>query len=52
MPFSIGERERDQWLWCMNKALDDGDLLPMVKEHLKTRFAEVADFMRNEVEGA
>jgi hemoglobin len=47
MPFSIGEVERDQWLWCMNKALDESELLPAVKEHLKTRFAEVADFMRN-----
>lgn len=47
MPFSIGEVERDQWLWCMNKALDESDLLPAVKEHLKARFAEVADFMRN-----
>jgi hemoglobin len=50
-PFAIGERERDQWLWCMNKALDESDLLPGVKEHLKTRFAEVADFMRNKAEG-
>ena len=49
-PFSIGERERDQWLWCMNKALDESDMLPTVKEHLKTRFAEVADFMRNKIE--
>ncbi len=51
MPFSIGERERDQWLWCMNKALDESDYLPAVKEHLKTRFSEVADFMRNRSEG-
>jgi hemoglobin len=50
MPFSIGEVERDQWLWCMNKALDESELLPAVKETLKTRFAEVADFMRNKVE--
>lgn len=49
-PFAIGVRERDQWLWCMNKALDESDLLPQVKEHLKTRFAEVADFMRNKQE--
>jgi hemoglobin len=48
--FSIGEVERDQWLWCMNKALDESELLPTVKEILKTRFAEVADFMRNKVE--
>jgi hemoglobin len=51
MPFSIGERERDQWLWCMNKALDESDLQPTVKDHLKTRFTKVADFMRNKVEG-
>jgi hemoglobin len=51
MPFSIGEVERDQWLWCMNKALDECDLLHVVKENLKTRFAELADFMRNREEG-
>jgi hemoglobin len=50
-PFVIGERERDQWLWCMNKALEESEMLPTVKEHLKTRFAEVADFMRNKQEG-
>jgi hemoglobin len=51
MPFSIGEIERDQWLWCMNKALDESELMSTVKEHLKSRFAEVADFMRNTAEG-
>ncbi|HND47437.1 MAG TPA: group II truncated hemoglobin, partial [Anaerolineales bacterium] len=24
MPFVIGTRERDQWLWCMNHAVDAG----------------------------
>lgn len=48
MPFAIGERERDQWLWCMYRALDAGNFHPAVIEHLKTRFAEVADFMRNQ----
>jgi hemoglobin len=47
MPFSIGERERDQWLWCMNKALDESGFVPQMVEHLKSRFADVADFMRN-----
>lgn len=47
MPFAIGERERDQWLWCMERAVDAGGFHPSVAEHLKTRFAEVADFMRN-----
>ena len=50
MPFSIGERERDQWLWCMNKALDESQLDLQVIQYLKTRFAETADFMRNRKE--
>src|SRR5689334_9360875 len=50
MPFSIGMVERDQWLWCMNKALEQSGLDPRVVEFLKSRFAETADFMRN-VEG-
>jgi len=48
MPFVIGERERDQWLWCMDRALDAGNFPPAVVEHLKKRFYEVADFMRNQ----
>jgi hemoglobin len=47
MPFSIGTVERDQWLWCMNKALDESGLAPRLVDFLKTRFAETADFMRN-----
>jgi len=51
MPFAIGTAERDQWLWCMNKALDGSGLDPRVVEYLKVRFAETADFMRNQAEG-
>ncbi len=47
MPFEIGVVERDQWLWCMGKALDESGLDSSVVEYLKSRFAEVADFMRN-----
>src|SRR5512142_419276 len=43
MPFAIGSVERDQWLWCMNKALDEGGFDPRVVEFLKVRFGEVAD---------
>ena len=50
MPFAIGERERDQWLWCMNQAVDTGDFDPAVADHLKKRFSEIADFMRNKDE--
>ena len=47
MPFSIGVVERDQWIWCMNKALDESNLDPRLVEYLKARFGETADFLRN-----
>lgn len=50
MPFAIGIVERDQWLWCMNKALEQSSLDPRVVEYLKSRFAETADFLRNQPE--
>lgn len=46
-PFSIGAAERDQWLMCMNQALnevvEDADL----RRDLANAFAKVADHMRN-----
>jgi hemoglobin len=47
MPFSIGTLERDQWIWCMNKALDESHIDPRLVDHLKARFAETADMLRN-----
>jgi hemoglobin len=49
-PFSIGKVERDQWLWCMNKALDESGFSPSVVQHLKSHLAEAADFLRNKAE--
>ena len=46
-PFPIGSVERDQWLWCMNKALEESQLEPRLVEYLTARFAAVADAMRN-----
>jgi hemoglobin len=36
-PFSIGKRERDEWLWCMERALDEHEVPGEVREHLRTR---------------
>ena len=47
MPFSIGTAERDQWVWCMHKALDESKMDARVVEYLKARFAETADFLMN-----
>jgi hemoglobin len=50
MPFPIGTVERDEWLWCMNRALDEIELDPRILEYLKNHFVQAADFLRNQVE--
>ncbi len=47
LPFTIGERERDQWLMCMDQALDEQIAEPL-RQQLKVAFAKVADHMRNQ----
>jgi hemoglobin len=49
-PFSIGAVERDEWIWCMNKALDESGFDPQVIAHLRARLGEAADFLRNQPE--
>jgi hemoglobin len=49
-PFSIGARERDQWLSCMSKALDDLHLDPELRADLYEAFARTADHMINRAE--
>lgn len=48
MPFKIGEKERDQWLYCMFKSLDESELSEQIISDLKKSFAHIADFMRNQ----
>jgi len=47
LPFPIGEAERDAWLWCMDRALDDTEMPVDLREFLRARFRGVADHMRN-----
>jgi hemoglobin len=47
LPFAIGESERDQWLKCMNIALDEQVEEPLRAE-LKASFFKVADHMINQ----
>jgi hemoglobin len=50
MPFSIGVAERDQWMACMNRALDEMDIEPALRKALSDAFWKTADFMRNRSE--
>jgi len=47
LPFPIGEPERDAWVWCMDRALDELDIPADLREYLQMRFRSVADHMRN-----
>ncbi|MDH5484462.1 MAG: group II truncated hemoglobin [Gammaproteobacteria bacterium] len=48
LPFSIGEKERDQWMLCMYQAMDDTGLDSDLKAELGAAFYKTADFMRNQ----
>lgn len=47
LPFPIGEAERDAWIWCMDRALDETEMPAELREFLRARFRGVADHMRN-----
>lgn len=46
-PYSIGPAERDQWLLCMDVALDRVGASEQVKAMLKAPMFRVADIIRN-----
>ena len=50
LPFSIGIDERDQWLSCMNRAMEKTGLEMQLRKSLTLAFEQTADFMRNQPE--
>ena len=51
LPFPIGESERDQWLSCMNRALQEQVEDERLRAQLQNSFAHTANHMRNQGEG-
>lgn len=47
MPFSIGILERDQWLACMNQAMQETGVPEDLRQRLAQSFFQTADWMRN-----
>ena len=47
MPFSIGIKERDQWVACMDQAMGEVGVPADLRERLKGSFMQTADWMRN-----
>ena len=48
MPFSIGEAERDQWMYCMMQAMHTHNFDDKLMQKLAEQLYGVADFMRNQ----
>ena len=46
-PFSIGKAERDQWLMCMEGALERTSLNAAMKARLMDSFRRMAEMCRN-----
>ena len=48
LPFSIGESARDQWIYCMIKAMHQLEYDEGLMKKLANQLYGVADFMRNQ----
>ena len=47
LPFSIGIKERDQWVACMDQAMAETQVPPDLRARLNQSFMNTADWMRN-----
>lgn len=46
--FAIGESERDQWMLCMNKALAETTMDPLLKTNIQNALQHLATHMINQ----
>ena len=51
MPFAVDGEARDQWMYCMSKAVNELLVEDWLKAKLLEAFYNTADFMRNRDEG-
>lgn len=49
-PFAIGSVERDEWLWCMDRALTEHTMPEDLRNYLRQRLHALAEHMRNQPE--
>ena len=47
-PFAIGVEERDRWILLMEQAFDEVEIPAPASEILRSFFAQVAEFLRNQ----
>jgi hemoglobin len=47
LPFAIGDLERDQWMACMVRAMEETEVPQQLRGPLRGAFQKTADWMRN-----
>jgi hemoglobin len=47
LPFSIGDDERDAWMFCMRRAMEEVVTDEIAREWILQKLSQVADWMRN-----
>jgi hemoglobin len=47
LPFSIGDEERDAWMFCMRGAMEEVVTDQVAREWILEKLSQVADWMRN-----
>lgn len=47
LPFAIGDVERDQWMACMVRAMEETEVPQDLRQGLEKAFFKTADWMRN-----
>ena len=52
LPFRITALERDEWLWCMDRALGEQETSEEVRAFLRERLHALADHMVNSADGS
>lgn len=50
LPFPIGKEEADQWIFCMEAAMDEMNIDGQLRQDLSNAFRKTADHMRNKME--
>ena len=48
LPFHISSRERDEWLFCMDRAIDEQPMPDELRGFLREKLHALADHMRNQ----
>jgi hemoglobin len=47
LPYAIGNAERDQWMACMVRAMEECEVPELLRLQLAGAFRKTADWMRN-----